>query len=98
MSELRFEWDPGKDEENQRKHGLSFDEAKGAFHDENGLLRDDPEHSDGEDRFILLGITASLRIAVVCHCYRQGGNVIRIISARPATRKERSQYDERVKP
>ncbi len=92
MSQLRLEWDPKKDAANQRKHGISFDEATTVFSDERALLIDDPDHSDDEERFILLGLSASLRTLVVCHCYREAEGVIRLISARKASRKERSEY------
>jgi len=98
MSELAFEWDPRKNAANQRKHGVSFEEATTVFSDEQALLIDDPEHSADEERFILLGMSAALRALVVCHCYREGEDVIRIFSARKATRKERSVYTERWRP
>ena len=94
MSDLTFEWNDRKASENQRKHGVSFDEAKSAFLDENARLIRDPEHSDDEDRFVLLGLNIQLRLLLVCHCYREEGNVIRIISARKADRSERKQYSE----
>ena len=92
MSELRFEWDPAKSSANRRKHGITFEEARTVFFDERARLIDDPDHSEDEDRFVLLGISASLRVLVVCHCYRSGGNVIRIISARKATKSEARFY------
>jgi len=95
MSELRFEWDPKKDAANQRKHGVSFDEATTVFSDERALLIEDPDHSDDEERFILLGLSAGLRTLVVCHCYREAESVIRLILARKASRNERSEYAER---
>lgn len=95
MPGLRFDWDARKSAANERKHGVSFEEAETAFSDEHGLLRDDPEHSEDEDRFILIGLSASLRALVVCHCYREGDDVLRLISARKATRSERQQYSER---
>jgi uncharacterized DUF497 family protein len=98
MAELRFEWDPRKDAANQRKHGVSFEEAVTVFSDERALLLDDPDHSADEDRFILLGLSASLRALVVCHCYREAEDVIRIVSARKATRAERAEYERRWKP
>jgi len=98
MSELRFEWDPKKDAANQRKHGVSFEEASTVFSDERALLIDDPDHSDDEERFVLLGLSASLRTLVVCHCYRTAESVIRLISARKANRKERSEYTRRWAP
>lgn len=95
MAEIRFEWDPRKSSANRRKHGVSFDEASTVFADEHALLIDDPDHSEDEDRFILLGLSASLRMLVVCHCYRESDERIRIISARKATRKERESYNRR---
>jgi uncharacterized DUF497 family protein len=92
---LRFEWDERKNAANQRKHGVTFEEARTSFLDENALLIPDPDHSAEEDRFVLLGLSASLRQLVVCHCYRENGEVIRIISARKATRAERGQYQRR---
>ena len=98
MVELRFDWDARKDSANQRKHGVSFEEALTVFSDERALLIDDPDHSDDKDRFALLGLSASLRTLVVCHCYREAGDIIRIISARKATRPERAEYEKRWKP
>lgn len=95
MSDLRFEWDPKKDAANRRKHGISFDEARTVFSDERALLLDDPEHSDEEERFVLLGLSSSLRTLVVCHCYRDAESVIRLISARKATKGERVTYEQR---
>jgi uncharacterized protein len=90
-----FEWDPAKNQANVRKHGVSFEEAQTVFSDERGLLIHDPDHSDDEDRFVLLGLSSSSRALVVCHCYRRAGDVIRIISARKADRRERQKYSER---
>lgn len=98
MAALQFEWDPRKDAENQRKHGMSFEEARTVFADEFALLLDDPDHSAAEDRFILLGLSASFRALVVVHTYREPDDTIRIISARKATRQERWQYDQRWHP
>jgi len=95
---LRFEWDPKKNAANQRKHRVSFEEAEGIFHDEHALLIPDPEHSASEDRFILLGLSSALRILVVCHCYREGRDTIRIISARKANRTEKADYERRWSP
>lgn len=95
MNSLRIEWDPRKAAANLRKHGVSFEEAKSAFHDENAKLIDDPDHSSDEERFILLGLSFSLRLIVVCHCYRGNDEVIRIISARKATARETKSYKER---
>lgn len=92
MNEIAFTWDDRKSRENQRNHGISFEEATTVFADENARLIHDPDHSRAEDRFILLGFSAKLRILVVVHLYRQDEKYIRIISARKATPKERSQY------
>lgn len=94
MSELRFEWDSRKASQNQKKHGASFEEAKSAFLDENARVMPDPAHSDDEDRFVLLGLSIRIRLLIVCHCYRKGDAVIRIISARKADKTERQQYSE----
>ena len=92
MNEITFAWDDRKNQENQSKHGISFEEATTIFADENARLINDPEHSQSEDRFILLGFSAKLRILVVVHAYRQDEKEVRIISARKATPKERKQY------
>ena len=89
---LRFEWDPKKASSNEKKHGVSFEEARTVFFDENAKLIDDPDHSEDEDRFVLLGLSSSLRVILVCHCYRYEGGVIRIISARKASSHESKQY------
>ena len=95
MKALEFEWDSAKSQTNVRKHGVSFEEAQTVFSDEHGLLIHDPDHSDDEDRFVLLGLSSLSRALVVCHCYRREGDVIRIISARKADRRERQAYSER---
>lgn len=95
MNELRFEWDEKKSLSNKKKHGISFEEAQTVFLDENALLIHDPDHSLEEDRFVLLGMSFKLRLLIVCHCYRKSENIIRIISARRATRAEHKQYWER---
>jgi uncharacterized DUF497 family protein len=92
MNGLRFVWDAGKNLTNRRKHGISFEEAQTAFHDENAMVYFDPDHSEEEDRFILLGMSFQLRVLVVCHCYREGESVIRIISARKADKREHESY------
>ncbi len=92
MSTLHFEWDARKAAANIRKHGVSFDEAKSVFVDERAKLIDDPDHSEDEDRFVLLGLSSALRLLLVCHCYRSKSNIIRIISARKATAKESKSY------
>ena len=95
MAGLRFEWDERKSLQNKRKHGVSFEEAETVFSDDYGLLIDDPDHSGEEDRFLLLGLSAILRTLTVAHCYRKADDVIRIISARKANRKERDIYNRR---
>ncbi|MCE2879445.1 MAG: BrnT family toxin [Comamonadaceae bacterium] len=92
MSSIRFEWDPKKAQLNLQKHRVSFEDARTVFSDERALLIDDPDHSEGEDRFVLLGLSQSLRLLVVVHCYRAEGHVIRIISARKADAEEQSIY------
>ena len=92
MHALRIEWDERKAATNARKHGVSFEEAKSVFADECAKLIDDPDHSDDEDRFVLLGLSSVLRLLLVCHCYRADGNVIRIISARRASASESKSY------
>lgn len=92
MNGLQFEWDKSKEKANIVKHSVSFDEAKTVFYDENARLIADPDHSEEEDRFILIGLSSSLRLLVVCHCYRVDEKVIRIISARKATRPESKAY------
>ena len=91
MPSLTFEWDEEKNVSNQKKHGVSFQEAETVFIDENALLIHDPDSSK-EDRFILLGLGAKFRLLVVCHCYRENDEVIRIISARKATKTEQKRY------
>ena len=92
MSSLHFEWDGRKAAANLKKHGISFEEAKSVFLDERAKLIDDPDHSEDEDRFVLLGMNSTLRLLLVCHCYRSESNVIRIISARKASVKESRSY------
>lgn len=92
MTELRFEWHDAKASTNAKKHGISFDEACSVFSDENAKFMTDPDHSEQEDRFILLGLSSTMRLLVVCHCYRGVDQVIRIISARKATKAETLQY------
>ena len=96
MPELRFEWDERKDRSNRRKHGVSFEEAETVFSDEHALLLADAGHSESEDRFVLLGLSSALHTLVVCHCYREQDDVIRLISARKANRSERTEYNHRL--
>ena len=92
MIDLRFEWDEAKNRQNVRKHGVSFDEAQTVFLDDYAIRFYDPDHSQDEERFIMLGMSFKLRILVVCHCYRESDSLIRIISARKAIRHEATQY------
>lgn len=94
MNTLRFEWDENKNSINKRKHKLSFEEAKTVFYDDNAILFDDPDHSIYEERFLILGFTNTSRICIVSHCYRDSDGLIRIISARQATKKEKRYYEE----
>ena len=93
MNEVVFEWDDNKNAINQKKRGVSFEEAETVFYDENALLISDPDHSMDEERFILLGFSYRARMLIVCHCYRRSESVIRIISARKATPFEIRQYN-----
>ena len=94
MEFIKFEWDENKNESNEVKHKISFEEAKTVFYDDEALVIDDPEHSKFEERFIILGMSSKANLLVVCHCYRQSDTVIRIISARKATKTESKQYYE----
>jgi uncharacterized DUF497 family protein len=89
---MRFDWDPSKAAANLRKHQVSFDDAKTVFFDDFAVQFFDEEHSEDEERFIMLGMSSNARLLVVCHCERAGGEVIRIISARKATRGESAFY------
>ena len=95
MNEIRFDWDPRKASSNERKHGVSFEEARSVFFDEQALLLEDPQPHHEEERFVLLGVSASLRILVVIHALREE-DVIRIISARKATGLETREYEVRL--
>ena len=92
MSGIRFEWHATKDFANRRKHGVSFVEAQTVFSDDRARLMSDPDHSMDEERFVLLGMSDRLRVLVVCHCYREADEVIRIISARRATKHDQQLY------
>lgn len=92
MDELRFAWDEKKNRANQRKHGVSFQEAQTAFYDENAKVYSDPDHSVDESRFLLLGLSMRLRALVVCHCFREAESVVRIVSARKANKLEERDY------
>jgi uncharacterized protein len=97
MADIEFAWSPVKAAANKRKHHVSFGEAQTVFYDEEALLLDDPDHSEDEDRFILLGLSAKLRLLLVVHSYRDEDETIRIISARKANTRERSMYEKRRK-
>ncbi|MFC1689271.1 BrnT family toxin [Pseudomonadota bacterium] len=97
MKTLEFEWDRKKETANVKKHGVSFKEAQTAFYDEGAIQFYDPDHSDEEDRFILLGLSLKPRVLVVCHCFRESEAVVRIISARKADKDEEQAYWERRK-
>ena len=92
MNSIAFEWDSVKASANKKKHGISFDEAKTVFFDENAVVIHDPGHSNHEERFVILGMSVVSRMLVVIHCYRKNDQVIRIISARKATKNESIQY------
>ena len=92
MQNLYFEWDENKNKINMQKHGISFVEAMTVFDDDNALYKPDIDHSQEEERFIILGISKTLRLLVVCHCFRENETVIRIFSARKATKPESDQY------
>ncbi|MBP5414220.1 MAG: BrnT family toxin [Lachnospiraceae bacterium] len=97
MNEMKFEWDLNKALTNVKKHGVSFEEASTVFDDENAILFDDPDHSESEERFMLLGLSIEANMLIVCHCVRKEGSIIRIISARRATKSETKQYIDIVK-
>lgn len=92
MEMINFEWDEDKNTINKKKHGLSFEEAKEVFFDDNAVLFDDPDHSVGEERFLIIGMVESQKICIVSHCYRDNDDIIRIISAREATKNEKKTY------
>ena len=91
-----FEWDENKDLINQKKHGISFDDARSVFYDDSAILFDDPDHSEYEDRFLIIGMSNIKGICIVSHCYRGFDDRIRIISARTATKSERKIYEQGI--
>ena len=93
MSYIRFTWDSKKNTANIRDHGVPFEEARTAFYDPNARIIYDPDHSQDEDRFILLGLSRNIRLLVISHAYRENDEIIRIISARKANRSEQRQYE-----
>lgn len=94
MNTVKFDWDKSKAKSNLAKHKVSFEEARSVFDDDEARLIFDPDHSEDEDRFILLGLSCSLKVLVVVHCYKDKDNIIRLISARKATRSEEKNYKE----
>ena len=91
-----FEWDENKALANIKKHGVSFEEARAVFYDDYAVLFDDPDHSETEERFLIIGMSSTKGVCLVSHCYRSEDERIRIISARKATRTERSIYEKRL--
>jgi len=89
---IKFEWDSAKAAANIKKHGVSFEEAQSAFYDEFAIQFFDDDHSSNEERFLLLGMSTGSRLVLVAHCEREAGHVIRIISARKATKRESAFY------
>ena len=94
MNDLKFEWDTNKNHTNQAKHKISFEEAKTVFYDTSAIIIDDPDHSEEEERFIIIGLSRAVNLLVVCHCCREEESGVRIISARKATKTETKQYME----
>ena len=92
MKNAPYEWDEEKNRANIKKHGVSFSEAITVFDDDNAMYKTDPDHSQQEERFVIMGYSSSLRLLIVCHCYRKSSAIIRIISARKATKHEEKQY------
>ena len=92
---LKFEWDENKNQTNIQKHGISFEEASSVFYDDDALIISDDVHSLNEDRFVIIGFSYKYNLLVVCHCYRQDESIIRIISARKASKNERKEYLEK---
>lgn len=92
MNRLQFEWDKKQERINIKKHGISFEEARTVFYDEKAIQFIDPDHSEDEARFLLLGVSSKLRILIVCHCFRESETVIRLFSARKADKDEEQEY------
>ena len=90
---IKFEWNPSKAASNLKKHGVSFEEAQSVFYDEFAVQFYDESHSSEEDRFLMLGMSSGAHLLLVCHCERGSGDIIRIISARKATKQESSYYE-----
>ncbi|MBI1820151.1 MAG: BrnT family toxin [Nitrospirae bacterium] len=96
MDVIEFEWDERKNESNRKKHRIWFEEAQQVFDDPNGLVFYDEDHSNHEDRFLLLGLSGSARVLVIVFCERNKREIVRIISARKATKKEIKSYEEGI--
>jgi len=92
---LKFDWNEEKNIKNVKKHGVAFEEAKTVFQDEMAYEIFDEKHSDDEDRYIIIGLSSKTRELLVCHCYRNGGDIVRIFSARRATKPEITIYERR---
>lgn len=90
---IKFEWNATKAASNQKKHGVSFEEAQSVFYDEFAIQFFDNENSETEERFLMLGLSNESRVLIICHCERDAGHIIRIISARKATKNERKHYE-----
>jgi uncharacterized DUF497 family protein len=93
---IKFEWDSTKAAANAKKHGVSFEDAQSVFYDEFAVQFFDEDHSGDEERFLLLGMSTGARLLLVCHCERDAGNIIRIISARKATKRESVSYESKM--
>lgn len=89
---MEFEWDENKNEINKKKHGISFEDVESVFSDFSAIIFDDPDHSETEERFLIIGMSLRKGICIVSHCYRNNENIIRIISARKATKNEQMIY------
>ena len=94
MKDISFDWDEEKNRKNIKKHKVSFEEAATVFYDENAIVFDDPDHSVGENRFLIIGVSKTDRLCIVSHCYSDEDEIIRIISARPAEKSEKAYYNE----
>ncbi len=89
---IEFEWDVGKSKSNKKKHGISFEEAQSVFNDDFAVQFYDDKNLTEEDRFLMLGYSNKSKLLMICHCERNSGETIRIISARKATKNERKHY------
>ena len=94
MCMVEFEWDENKNQENIKKHGISFEEARTVFREEGTVIAFDENHSTDEDRFLIIGFSIKLNLLIVCHCYRQNNTIVRIISARKVTKSEAKEYEQ----